>query len=195
MITREGRQILQAIAQAALASIGHCYFYSGAPGPRGLDCWDCSSATNWWIGAVAGQAIPDFPAGTYDGREHGPSTLGWLGWIGQGVYPLQRQDVGAGDIICWTTHMGVAVSNTEMVSALNPTATTLRTAIDGLIAGEQMTPMRLLHVDPSESGLGIVGLVGTAGIERDARAIARSVRDFVPLHQLAHGFGAHGFRL
>lgn len=195
MITRQGQQVLDTIAQWALASIGHAYAWGGAPGPDGNNAWDCSSAVNWWVGVGAGQAIPGYPAGAYDGQQHGPSTLTWLGWLGQGVYPLQRQDVGAGDIICWRTHMGVAVSNSDMVSALNPSQTTERTQIDGLIPGEAMTPMRLIKVDPSESGLGVAGLIDTSGIQADSRQIARSIRDLVPLSQLAHNFGAHGFRL
>lgn len=189
------RRVAAGIAQAAINSIGHAYAWGGAPGRDGLAPWDCSSATNFWVSAENGQAIPGYPPGRYDGTVHGPSTLGWLAWLGQGVAAISRADVTAGDIMCWQTHMGVAVSRTDMVSALNPADGTQRTQIDGLIPGELLTPMRLRSVDPSLTGIGVIGLAGTSLVEADTRAVARLVRDMVPLHQLARSIGAHGYRL
>ena len=75
---RSGTRLQAVIAQAAIAAIGHCYAWGGAPGKDGAACWDCSSAVNFWVGVEAGAAIPGYPPGGYDGTVHGPSTLGWL---------------------------------------------------------------------------------------------------------------------
>lgn len=184
-----GTRLQAAIAAAARASIGHCYIYGGAPGRNGQACWDCSSAVNFWVGVEAGAAIPGFPPGTYDGSVHGPSTLGWLGWLGIGVFGITRAQVVAGDIMCWQTHMGVAVSNTDMISALNPGPTTEQTPIDGLIPGETLNPLRLHAVDPGVTGIGVIALGGTAAIEGDARGIAQLVKAMVPLQQAARSIG------
>lgn len=192
--TRSGTRLQAVIAQAAIAAIGHCYLWGGVPGKDGAACWDCSSAVNFWVGVEAGAAIPGYPPGGYDGTVHGPSTLGWLDWLGRGVFLITRTEVTAGDIMCWQTHMGVAISNTEMVSALNPGQGTQRTGIDGLTAGETLNTLRLHAVDPSVTGIGVIDFTGTAGLENDTRAIARFVKSTVPLRQLARSIGSHGWR-
>lgn len=184
-----GTRLQAAIAAAARASIGHCYLYGGAPGRNGQACWDCSSAVNFWVGVEAGAAIPGYPPGTYDGTSHGPSTITWLGWLGVGVFGITRGQVAAGDIMCWQTHMGVAISNTDMISALQTSQGTQQTSIDGLIPGETLNPLRLHAVDPGVTGIGVIALGGTAAVEGDARGIAQLVKAMVPLQQAARSVG------
>jgi peptidoglycan DL-endopeptidase CwlO len=130
------------VANAALAGQGHCYKYGGAPGTNGSGCWDCSSFVNYVIGVQLGGAIPGYGAGKYTGTGHGPPTGAWLIWAG--VKGISRSAIQAGDLCVWQTHMGVAISNSEMVSALNPADGTRVTSIEGVAPpGEVLFPKRL----------------------------------------------------
>jgi cell wall-associated NlpC family hydrolase len=119
-----------AIAAAAEASIGHPYLYSGVPGTNGKSPWDCSSAVNYWTAVNCGLPIPGFPAGSWTGTSHGPATGSWLLW--GYLQHVARKDVIAGDILVYQTHMGVAISNTDMVSAEDRAQGTQQSSIDGM---------------------------------------------------------------
>jgi cell wall-associated NlpC family hydrolase len=118
-----------AIADTALQYQGHAYLFGGAPGKDGSGKWDCSSFTNFVIGVKLGGAIPGYGAGKYNGSSHGPTTGNWAIW--PGMRHIKANEVRAGDIIVWAGHMGIATSNTTMISALNPKATTKETPIAG----------------------------------------------------------------
>lgn len=122
--------------------IGHKYVYGGAPGNNGQNGWDCSSAINWVVGHDAGRAIPGYAAGKYDGSAHGPPTGLWGVW--PGLQHISASQVQAGDIIVWTGHMGMAVSNTSMISALNSQAGTVVTPIQGYGNGPLLCYGRLI---------------------------------------------------
>jgi cell wall-associated NlpC family hydrolase len=117
-----------AVSDAALKYKGHAYQYGGAPGKNGRNPWDCSSMCNWVIGHDLRSSVPGYGPGKYDGTSHGPPTGSWALW--PGLHRISRSDVTAGDLIVWTGHMGIAINNTYMVSALNPIATTKVTKID-----------------------------------------------------------------
>jgi len=184
----------QRVAEYAIDSIGHAYEWGGAPGPEFTAPWDCSSAVNSWWGGMAGQAIPGYGPGEYDGTEHGPSTLGWLGWIDTGVYELARSQVGPGDIICWQTHMGVAVDGSDMVSALDPSQGTQRTLIDGLIPGEQMYCLRLISIDPSETGHGFTPIPGAGEVRSLIRGLAQDSKQLIAVRNYADSLFGHRTR-
>lgn len=167
------------IANVAIQGVGHAYLFGGAPGVNGDQPWDCSSFCNWVIGAVWQQAIPGFAPGAYTGAVHGPSTLGWLGWQGQGVGSIDRSEVAAGDIACWQTHMGIALDNQRMVSAQTPSSGTQVGTIDGFIPGEQLIPLRLAIIGPGGITLPVPTIGGTAQIDQIARDIARATRNMV----------------
>lgn len=116
------------IADTALRYQGHAYRFGGAPGKNGQNPWDCSSFVNFVVGIERGMAIPGYGPGRYDGSSHGPSTPQWAVWPGTKM--VKRNEVMAGDIIVWVGHMGIAVDNTRMISALNPKSTTRITTID-----------------------------------------------------------------
>lgn len=128
------------LANIAIADIGHPYIYGGAPGADGKHGWDCSSACNWWIGKKAGRSIPGQANGSYEGLQHGPPTGAWLLW--GGVATIKRSAVQAGDVMVWQTHMGIAISNSEMVSAIDEQKGTQRGPIAGP-GGEILIPKRL----------------------------------------------------
>lgn len=117
------------IASTAQQYVGHAYRYGGAPGTDGSQPWDCSSFVNWIFSVKFGLQIPGYGAGKYDGTSHGPPTGSWGVWTG--LTHVSRASVQAGDLIVWTGHMGIAVDNQHMVSALNPTDTTKVTPIEG----------------------------------------------------------------
>lgn len=118
-----------ALANTALQYKGHCYLYGGAPGKDAQNCWDCSSFVNYVASVKCGLAIPGYSAGAYDGSSHGPPTGMWGLW--PGLSHISRSQVQAGDIIVWAGHMGIALSNNTMISALNTRDRTTVSAIEG----------------------------------------------------------------
>ena len=167
------------LIQEALNSIGHAYLYGGAPGPAGLDPWDCSSCQNDNIGRVNGLAIPGYAPGTYDGTVHGPSTIGWLDAQGGIVGSIDRSLAEGGDLAVWRTHMGMFINNQEMVSAANPSQGTIRSLVDGFIQGEQLVVLRLAHFGPGGITLPVPTIGGSAQLEKITRDIARSDQNLV----------------
>ena len=120
-----------ALADKIQSYIGHAYTYGGSPGKDGTNPWDCSSCVNWVVGHDFNHAIPG--ANNYDGTSHGPPTGSWLVWPGLKHIPFSQCQ--AGDIIVWATHMGIAISPTDMVSALNSNLGTRKSAIQGTASG------------------------------------------------------------
>lgn len=124
------------IANTFMGYQGHQYRYGGAPGRDGKGPWDCSSSSNWVLSHDLGLPWPG--TGRYDGLTHGPPTGAWAAWFlahSGGTTTVKRNQVQAGDVIVWATHMGVAITDTQMVSAENPKNGTLVGAIDGAAPG------------------------------------------------------------
>jgi cell wall-associated NlpC family hydrolase len=106
------------IAQDALRYQGHPYLYGGSAGTSGNNPWDCSSFCNWVCGHDEKLPIPGMGAGSYNVSFHGPTTVQWA--IFPRLSSVSASEVAAGDIIVWPTHMGIAISNTQMISAVDP---------------------------------------------------------------------------
>ena len=130
------------IGPIAAQYVGHAYSFGGAPGKDGAKPWDCSSFVNWIVSVKAGKAIPGYGAGSYDGSSHGPTTFLWGVWLA-GLQRLTRDQVASGDIIVWSDHMGIAVDQNHMISALNHNEGTKITPIDGYGNGPLMIYGRL----------------------------------------------------
>lgn len=109
--------LISQLVSFTATTIGHPWAWGGIPGPNFTGAVDCSSYCNYLWGVAAGQAIPGFGRAQYNGTTHGPSTIGWLDWQGQGVGSVDRSLASAGDLAVWRTHMGFCLSNTEMISA------------------------------------------------------------------------------
>jgi hypothetical protein len=89
--------------------------------------WDCSGMVNR-VRSNLGLAIPGFKAGqSFSG--HGPVTGQYLVWTGAKTVP--RNQAQAGDLACWPTHIGVCLSNSQMVSAVDEAQGTAITTIQG----------------------------------------------------------------
>lgn len=104
------------IANDALSYVGrgHVYKWGGAD-PNG---WDCSGFCNYVIGHDLQSPIPGVPSGKYTG--HGPTTFQWAVFGTK----ISRKDVQAGDLVIWPTqHMGIAISNSQMVNCPGPNGT------------------------------------------------------------------------
>ena len=127
------------IANDALRYQGAGYVWGGAPA-QGIGNWDCSSFVNWVVGHDLGMAIPGYGAGSYAGTSHGPTTILWFSW--NGARTISRGQCQAGDLVCFVTHMGIAVSGSQFISAEDPARGTRVDAIDGFMA-EPMLIRRL----------------------------------------------------
>jgi hypothetical protein len=134
----------RSIATDALQYQGHAYVYGGAPGPTGANPWDCSSYVSYVLGH---DMTLDIPGGTWasvtdNGSAHGPTTTDYLAWSGASSIPLANAQ--AGDLAVWSTHIGICLNPSQMISALNPNLTTAVTGIvDGGPQGESVTCRRL----------------------------------------------------
>ena len=133
-----GSAFAQALAAKGLSFTGHVYTWGGAPHKDASGGWDCSSFVNYCLWSL-GHATP---GGAYNPDAHGPVAADYLSWAGAVTIP--RSQAGAGDLCCWPTHIGIAISNTQMVSALNPSLGTAVTGIEsGGPSGETLTCRRI----------------------------------------------------
>ena len=131
-----------AIANDALKYQGHPYLYGGAPGAGGTQPWDCSSFVNWVLNHDMISPIPGFSGRQWNPATHGPATGSYLVWTGG--HTISRANVEAGDLLVWSSHMGIAINNSQMISALNPSITTEVTGIEN--GGPGGPPIRNIRV-------------------------------------------------
>lgn len=105
-------------ADRGMSYVGSGSVYGwGKGGPR---VFDCSGFCNQVFGRDLGLAIPGYRTGQYSG--HGPPTTLWATW--PGCHTIPRSQVQAGDLCIWPLfHMGIAISNTEMVNCPGPNGT------------------------------------------------------------------------
>ncbi|TVZ05904.1 hypothetical protein EAS64_14780 [Trebonia kvetii] len=130
------------MASDALTYQGHAYAYGGSPGINGSNPWDCSSFVNWVLGHDFGMTLPGNVRG-YNGSNHGPVASSYATWP-QSV-TVSRSSVLAGDLLVWATHIGIAINNHQMISALNPTLGTEVTGIEnGGPQGESLVCRRII---------------------------------------------------
>lgn len=91
-----------AIADDALRYVGVPYKWAGAT-PAG---WDCSGFVTWVLHHDLGLNLPS--------NVH-TVTGAFLLW--SGAVTIARSKCAAGDLVCWSTHIGIATSNKQMVDA------------------------------------------------------------------------------
>lgn len=113
-----------AIADDALKYLGAPYRWAGAD-PSG---WDCSGFVTWVLHHDLGYNLPS--------NTHTVCTA-FYGWSGASKLN-SVQTVQAGDLVVWPSHMGIAISGTQMISALNKSQGTVITTFAG--AGVPGTP-------------------------------------------------------
>jgi len=118
-----------AVAQDALQYDGAPYIYGGAK-PNG---WDCSGFVNWVLGHDLNIKLPGATKPGFNGNIHGPVVLTYANW--SKAERVSKPEPG--DLCIWVGvgpagHIGIAVSPTKMISALNPSKGTLQTPIVGM---------------------------------------------------------------
>lgn len=89
------------VADAARKYLGAPYIF-GAEGPN---AFDCSGLVTWVLAHDLGIRLPS---------EHHTVTGQFYVWQGAQTVP---RPPAAGDLICWTGHIGIAVNETEMIHA------------------------------------------------------------------------------
>lgn len=101
------------ISDDAMKYIGSGYVWGGNASKVGD--WDCSSFVSYVLGHDLGLALPGGKWGDpgFPPTAHGPTT-GSYALFGTAI---NQQDVAAGDLVVWSSHMGIATSNTDIVSA------------------------------------------------------------------------------
>lgn len=115
------------IAAAAERHIGHPYVWGG---------WDCSAMVSHVLSVDLGLATPDYGPGQYTGPPpHGPVVSDYIKWRGARTI---AGPPAPGDLVCFgpDVHIGIAVSATRMVSALNPQLGTQETPITSTASGQ-----------------------------------------------------------
>lgn len=148
-----------AIAAAAQRYIGQGYVWGGSAAQPGD--WDCSSFVSYVLGHDLGLPLPGGHWGDpgFPPNAHGPVTGSYL------LYgtPIDRTALAAGDLVVWSSHMGIAISNTEIISARDPQEGVGVSSIDGTTSSLNETPhfRRLNATSATTSGNPIVNRVAS----------------------------------
>lgn len=124
------------IAQDALKYVGAGYVFGGNASSPGH--WDCSSFVSYVLGHDFNLALPGGHWGDpgFPPHSHGPTTQTYLLYGSQ----ISRTDLSAGDLVVWNTHMGIAISNSEIVAARTTSTGTGTSGIDGVTNELAETP-------------------------------------------------------
>lgn len=115
------------IAADAVRYVGRPYVWGG---------WDCSGMVSHVLSADLGLAIPGYAAGQFTGPPpHGPVVSDYIAWAGARTV---TGPPAPGDLVCFgpDVHIGIALSGTRMVSALNPSLGTQESAIGSTAPGQ-----------------------------------------------------------
>lgn len=125
------------IATAALKYLGAGYSFGGRADKPGN--WDCSSFVSYVLGHDLGLPLPGGKWGDagFPPHAHGPTASRYK-LYGTGI---NRGQVGAGDIVAWNTHCGIAVDGTKIVSARTPAEGVGVSTIDGTSRSIGETPV------------------------------------------------------
>lgn len=82
--------------------------------------WDCSGCFGYTMAAQLGcRSLPGVPESWYADMSFHPGPAdAYMHW--EDLFTVHNQEPIVGDVLCWPTHVGVAISPTLMVSALSP---------------------------------------------------------------------------
>lgn len=125
-----------AVVAAAQQYMGSGYVWGGSAAKVGD--WDCSSFVSYVLGHDLGLPLPGGHWGDpgFPPNAHGPTTGSYM------LYgsPIDRTALAAGDLVVWSSHMGIAISNTEIISAKDPQEGVGTSSIDGTTSSLGETP-------------------------------------------------------
>lgn len=100
-----------AVAAKASTYVGQVPYVWAGETPDG---WDCSGFVTWVLHHDFGMDLPD-NVHTVTGQ--------FMTW--PGAKDIPRESCAPGDLVCWWSHIGIAVDNVNMVNAANPADGTL----------------------------------------------------------------------
>jgi cell wall-associated NlpC family hydrolase len=126
-----------AIANDAVKYVGTKYVYAGNTPATG---WDCSGMVNYVLHTDLGYTIPNSR----------PTSEDYLTW--KGATTVATADAQPGDLVCWLTHIIIAISNTEGVGAENPTKGTVTGAFNDMGPGGETFIIRRLNAVSQGTG-------------------------------------------
>ncbi len=92
-----------AVAATAASWVGKVPYRWGGEDPSG---WDCSGFVTYVLHTQNGI---DLPSNVHT------TAAGFLIWGGATTVP--RSECSPGDLVCWASHIGIAVSSSEMINA------------------------------------------------------------------------------
>ncbi len=141
-----GSETGNVIESDALQYRGYPYVWGGSS-PQGFDC---SGLVNQVIGRDLRMSIPGYPSGQYSG--HGPVTGQWFAWSGAVTIPGSQMQ--AGDLVCWITHMGIAISSSNIISAQDPAIGVAVSTVQGASPGPEPLRIRRLKALAQSAGPG-----------------------------------------
>ena len=118
------------IADDAAQYVGKVPYKWGGADPSG---WDCSGFVTWVLGHDLGYQLPS--------SSH-TVCMQFYGWSGASKVTSPM----AGDLAVWPTHMGIMISSTQMVSALNPSKGTAVSTPAEAMPGTPPTYLRVKAV-------------------------------------------------
>jgi|SRR6185437_4183751 len=156
------------ISGDALKYKGLPYVYGGRADRPGD--WDCSSFVSYVLGHDLGLRLPGggrYGDPGYPPNSHGPVVTSYATWSGASAVRVPR----AGDLCCFvgsgtSGHIGIAISATHMISALDTAQGTLVTPIKGY--GPPGAPLVYRRVKGAAGGTG--QQAGTSGPPKGAGA-------------------------
>ncbi len=161
------------------------YVWGGA-NPHG---WDCSGAVNYVMCHNLGYAIPGYRGGTFTGKVHGPNTTMWYGF--HGMRNIARSATRRGDLVLWSSHMGIAVSNTHYISAYD---TALGTVVEPIHGGGPYGETASFWRFTEAPGGVTPGGGGGGGSGRSGRAWNNMQRDWSHLRHTTGPWAHNRFR-
>jgi cell wall-associated NlpC family hydrolase len=121
----------QAIANDSMKYQGTSYVWGGPADKPGN--WDCSSFVSKVLGQDFGYTLPGgghWGSPGYPPNAHGPTTTEYQTY----GTAISRAQVGAGDLLVWPDHIGIAINTSTMISAQDEKLGTGTSTIDGTSA-------------------------------------------------------------
>jgi peptidoglycan DL-endopeptidase CwlO len=97
-----GTEFGRAVASTAAGYVGVPYIWGGET----PDGWDCSGFVTWVLHKVHGIDLPN--------DNH---TVAAQFYVWRGARTVPRSSCAPGDLVCWPTHIGIALSRDELVHA------------------------------------------------------------------------------
>lgn len=97
-----GTSFGSAVASTAQSYVGVPYVWGGET----PDGWDCSGFVTWVLHRIHGVDLPD-----------DVHTTAAKFYIWGGAKTLKRSECSPGDLVCWPTHIGIAIDRDRLVHA------------------------------------------------------------------------------